>query len=54
MNECIVCEKELPEPLMICFNCSSTRKEDTFKAIEKLALEMRKKRKQGNNDLPTL
>lgn len=45
MSDCIVCGKELPDPLMVCFNCSSHRKEDCFKAIEKLALEMRNKKK---------
>lgn len=36
MNECLVCKKELEEPIMVCFDCSSNRKEEVFKAIEEL------------------
>jgi len=48
MSECIVCKKELPDPWMVCMNCSTNRKDDCFKALEDLAKEMKEK-KNGTN-----
>lgn len=45
MNECIVCNKKLPEPIMVCFDCTTNKSAEVFKALEKLGIEMAKKRK---------
>ncbi len=48
MNECIVCKKEIPEPVMICFNCSTNKKEETLKAMTKMAIDIQKNYKSRN------
>ena len=36
-TKCLLCNKPLPYPLMVCFDCSSTRQDEVFEKIEELA-----------------